>query len=110
MRADGSHLGITDINQITFLNTDLDGDAPLLGGAAEGLEGGAVEGAGRGQADGGEEERCSEHGDTRPELWQLAARSRVPSGFSDTDMLAMFTITSLHTSVFLLLKEPTQVL
>ena len=71
-------------------DTDLDGDAPLLGGAAEGLEGGAVEGAGRGQADGGEEERCSEHGDTRPELWQLAARSRVPSGFSVTDMLAMF--------------------
>ena len=69
----------------------LDGDAPLLGGAAEGLEGGAVEGAGRGQADGGEEERCSEHGDTRPERWQLAARSRVPSGFSDSDMLlAMF--------------------
>ena len=71
-------------------DTDLDGDAPLLGGAAEGLEGGAVEGAGRGQADGGEEERCSEHGDTRPELWQLAARSRVPSGFSETDMLPMF--------------------
>ena len=71
-------------------DTDLDGDAPLLGGAAEGLEGGAVEGAGRGQADGGEEERCSEHGDTRPELWQLAARSRVPSGFSDSDMLARF--------------------
>ena len=71
-------------------DTDLDGDAPLLGGAAEGLEGGAVEGAGRGQADGGEEERCSEHGDAGPELWQLAARSRVPSGFSETDMLAMF--------------------
>ena len=89
MRADGRF----ERRDITFLNTDLDGDAPLLGGAAEGLEGGAVEGAGRGQADGGEEERCSEHGDTRPELWQLAARSRVPSGFSDTDMLAMFTST-----------------
>ena len=106
MRSDGRF----ERRDITFLNTDLDGDAPLLGGAAEGLEGGAVEGAGRGQADGGEEERCSEHGDTRPELWQLAARSRVPSGFSDTEMLAMFTTTSLPTSVFLLLKEPTQVL